>query len=117
MLKLLYLAIGRQFLYLAHYFINKAVGDIPGIDYDEDDQKKDVGTVYHIVSGPHGRWQYEDADEIPEDLNYYLVVKINLGNGNPELEEYKLWFKDEESADALVNHFNTSIEPLEVSLR
>lgn len=113
MLRLLYLAIGTWFLRVAHYFISKSVKDYQAGLMPEEDHKENVGILYHIVSGPHSRWQYDgDEDDISESLNYYLVVKVGVKD-SPELEECHMWFEDEESANEIVNHFKNSIEPCE----
>ena len=69
--------------------------------------------LHQVLDGPLPREAYDTADEegIPYDMQYLLFAKIEVDG---ELMNVNLWYKNEEEAQEVANHFKTSIEPLEL---
>ena len=71
--------------------------------------------VWGVEEGPFGRDDLpEDELEemgIPDDWNWMVVAKISEGN---KVGYVNLWYDTLDEAYAVVKHFKTSIEPLEL---
>jgi hypothetical protein len=71
--------------------------------------------VWGVEEGPFGRDDLpEDELEeigIPEDWNWMIVAKVSEGD---KVGYVNLWYDTLDEAYAVVKHFKTSIEPLEL---
>ena len=67
--------------------------------------------IWDIVSGPISKEDSDDPDDYPNNCDYMLVCKVEL---NGKIVDVDYWFEHLEDADAWIQHFKTSIEPLEI---
>ena len=73
--------------------------------------------IWSIIEGPT---LAEDLDEDEiydldlEDGNVRLVLKIAVGR---DVFDIEAWFENLEDTNQIVNHFNTSIEPLPLNMK
>ena len=86
-----------------------------GDDFDDEDDEDTNALVYDVKSGPHERWEADDISFVPEEYEYFIIVLLER-EGASKLEEYKMWFEDEEGCNYMINHFKTSIDPVKVRI-
>jgi len=67
--------------------------------------------IWDIVSGPISKEDSDDPDDYPNNCDCMLVCKVEL---NGKIVDVDYWFEHLEDADAWIQHFKTSIEPLEI---
>jgi hypothetical protein len=79
--------------------------------------------LWHIVQGPFHRDDLPDADDVPDGLEYMMVIKTEakhtvVGQKKKKKEVYdaEYWFPDFNSVQAIVTHFSKSIEPLKMEV-
>ena len=67
--------------------------------------------VWRILLGPITVEDDEHSDEYPDDCKQILVCKVEIDG---KMENIHYWFDTLEGANEWVNHFNKSIDPLEL---
>jgi hypothetical protein len=68
--------------------------------------------IWSIQHGPFHKSDLEDPSNVPDDLEYFIVAKAEVGG---EIEDLEFWFQTFDDVQVLVKHFQTKIEPIEVN--
>lgn len=74
--------------------------------------QKEKLKIWHILSGPYSREEVEDP-YVPDGLNYMLLCKAEYQG---KVFDREFWFESFEEAQVVVNHFKSSIEPMELNI-
>lgn len=85
-------------------------------------QEDTIGTthsptlIWDVIDGPYSRDEFDEEElealGIDDNLNYFLVVKLQE---NGAVGTVNFWVQDAEDAYDIIEHFSSSIEPLELS--
>jgi len=76
------------------------------------DTGKDGNTpakIWHVKAGPFYRDEVPDAEKLP--WTYQWMLK-GIVEENGEVMPINLWYSTEEEAQAVLNHFQYSMEPI-----
>ena len=68
--------------------------------------------IWDILRGPVSREDSDDPNDYPDECDCMLVCKVEV-DGKVVVADY--WFENFEDANEWVEHFNRSIEPLEIN--
>tara|TARA_B100000780_G_C20825697_1_gene328063 strand:+ start:99 stop:338 length:240 start_codon:yes stop_codon:yes gene_type:complete len=68
--------------------------------------------IWDILAGPILISDSDDPDEYPEECQELLICKAEVDG---KIETIQYWFENPGDSNEWVQHFSTSIEPLEVN--
>lgn len=68
--------------------------------------------IWGVQHGPFHKDDLEDPSHVPDDLEYFIVAKAEVDG---EIDELEFWFQNFNDAWAVVKHFQTKIDPIEVN--
>lgn len=74
--------------------------------------KKNSIKIWSILHGPFHKDDLQNSEGIDEDLEYVIVAKTEV---NGDVVDMEFWFKSFDDVQAVVKHFQTKIEPLEIN--
>ena len=67
--------------------------------------------VWDILTGPISTEDLPDLEEVPENMNFFLVGRIET---NGKMEDTNLWFESLDQAYKVQKYFKGNIGPLEI---
>ena len=67
--------------------------------------------IWDIVSGPIAKEESANPNDYPDNCDQMLVCKVEIKG---KIVNVDYWFQNIEDANAWIQHFKTSIEPLEI---
>ena len=80
--------------------------------------------LWHVQQGPFHRDELPDTDDIPQGLEYMMIIKTERKRDEygiklkkkERVSDEEYWFPSFEQAMMIVDHFKKSIEPLKMDV-